>query len=143
MKTFMSGVGAATVLFALTSFAYWSGHAAGVVPLARQQVGPIKISDLPLNRSFQAHFNVSHYNSPTTLTFPATAGIAITQLIGPSNFSTFIGVNGAQLRGGQGEIKFDPPIIVTPGSTLTLGTDNPFGPDSVTLGGWTLAPGDV
>ena len=134
MKIFLSGVGAAVVLMSLMAFGYFAHTASNV-----QQAGPIKLSDLPLNRSFQARVFVP---GSTTMAFPSTSGIALTQLIVQGQpVGVFLDVNGARVYEGRAD-HFDPPIIVPPGGTLTLTMD--IGSQNhIQLGGWTLGIGDV
>ncbi len=150
MKGFLAGVGAANVLFALTSFAYWSGHAAAAAPPNRQQVGSIKLADLPLNRSFQVALPSTAFSPipgqsafEITLPFPPTSGIAISQAVNFAGSSGQIIVDGVPVARFDGT-EFDPPILVRPGSTLTI-ICSTFGnnPPSLRLGGWTLGLGDV
>src|ERR1043165_7897336 len=108
MKIFLSGVGAAVVLMSLMAFGYFAHTASNV-----QQAGPIKLSDLPLNRSFQARVFVP---GSTTMAFPSTSGIALTQLIVQGQpVGVFLDVNGARVYEGRAD-HFDPPIIVPPRS---------------------------
>ncbi len=169
MKGFLTGACAATVLFALTSFAYWSGKTESAVSpaLVAKPTGPVVLRDLPLNRSFQA--NVPYSNNDVfaqmSLQCPPTAGVAITQIVGSANiggggiYRVEIRINGTtvarrgppQTTSGAAvpaavEFTFDPPIIAPPNAAIMLVIEDPwYYPTigSLTIGGWTLGLGDV
>ena len=168
MKGFLAGVGAATVLFALTSFAYWSGRseAAAAAAPAAARTGGVVLRDLPLYRGFQAVVPLTPLPSGAvemSTVFPPTLGAAITQMslrsLGEVAASVEIRIDGGvvaershnTVSGATGlaplaDFVFDPPVVVPPGHSFGIrlsGLTSQLTSCSASIGGWVLFPGDV
>ncbi len=169
MKGFLAGVGAATVLFALTSFAYWSGKAERVAqpPPTARRTGPLRIEDLTLDRAFRQRIDVPLVGSALAVPFPPTVGVVIRSLTttrsgDPDNgslqvhmaingtpdervmFGLIYGYNSDADRGQT--VTLDPPLVVRPGDALTMWFEGLSASQTslnLTIGGYFVYPGEV
>lgn len=131
-------------------------------PAAR--TGPIKISDLPLNRAIRGVIPLTAGTYSCVL--PAGIGCAITEIGGPPQSTgpslgfgrLRVYVDGALIATtafslncvGTTDRHFDPPIIVPPGSSLGFDWAPVYGANApvenlqqLTIAGWSLLPGDI
>jgi hypothetical protein len=112
---------------------------------------PLPVGALSLDRAVRIPMTLPHFSNPTIVQFPPTVGFVMTSLkdSGTSGGQGVICiVNGgvperlrpAQAAGHCVEY-FDPPIVVTPGSSLSLGGIS--GTMDAVIGGYFVYPGEV
>jgi hypothetical protein len=145
MKQFVYGALVATAVLGAAGFAMVKESTAA------KTTGPIKLSDLTLDRAFR--YSVAFpASSPTVISAPPTIGFVLTYVFAPSlgSFPTLpISINGGEIStipcgfsSMSGQIvdgNLHHPIVIRPGDTLTVYTSSL----TVTFGGYFVYPGEV
>jgi len=154
MKQFLMGAAVATAVLGAAGFAAFKEPAAAV---AVKMTMPLKLSDLTLDRAFRLTAPIGANATPTVLPATSNQGFIITEITNPSAFSgasLTISINGAMpetiplgaFTGGSAPLVFrdvNPPIIVRPGDSISIGQNVNTSPVAFTLGGYFVYPGEV
>jgi hypothetical protein len=157
MKQFVYGALVATAVLGAAGFAVMKEPVAG----ARRNV-PLAVGDLTLDRAVRCQTQITP-SQPWIVTMPTTCGFAMTSLkFGEFHapygiFRVDISVGGCvetydvtEVAGSSvkpAEIRFDPPLVVAPGATLSVAHGGQFQHPSnfatFVVGGYVVYPGEV
>jgi hypothetical protein len=153
MKQFLLGAAVASAVLGAAGFAVTKA------PAAAKGSGPLKLSDLTLDRAFRYEFPAAPVSAPTVIPFPPTQGFVLTRIesrvaVNQAVPIVFFSLNGgpqqsvatgAATTGGipvyylDGIV--DPPLVIRPGDLLSIWSPNPGLP--MTIGGYIVYPGEV
>jgi hypothetical protein len=105
---------------------------------------PIRVADLTLDRAL--HFPVFSQVPPISLTVPMGGpSFAIVEWYNHSGYEALFAIDGGNVArftlNPEGIVRFDPPIIVGPGQTLTIGDGSPASAGEI--GGYVVYPGEI
>ncbi len=154
MKQFLLGAALATAVLGAAGFAVLKEP---VADAAVKKTMPLKLSDLTLDRAFRLTAPIGANATPTVLPATSNQGFIITEIAVPTGVSAAsltISINGAQPEtiplgapiGGGAPLVFrdaNPPIIVRPGDSISIGQNVNISPIAFTLGGYFVYPGEV
>ena len=153
MRNFVLGALATLCVFlAMGAARFVPSSSEASVATAVRKTFPIKLSELTLDRAFRFQFTPGYFSgNPTVIPFPGTVGIIITSIAAPmgNGVKYQLSVNGGPVQDiftsvTATEYRLDPPVIVPPGGTLTIGDNgNIAGSPAVAVSGYYVFPGEV